>query len=930
MIEENIDLELRRLHDQQMRAWFGEVRPLRLEGSGRFFTPPPALPLRAVFVPPALSPSYVQATVGESVLANGADVLQWFEKHRRLVVLGDPGSGKSTLVSWLAWRLCAGLTERLPQWAEGALPVPMILRDMKLDSVNCFDDLLAAYVRTDVIASHPRLHKAWGQHLQGLIAHQPGSLLFLIDGLDELSAGSRDRVRDAIRDGMSQIDQARFMVTSRIVGYEQCAIEAPDKPSPDSADASLSEVLARPATTTGVKASVGNRPALNAQRLYVMPFDNARIRQFARNWFEYGETEERRGDTYLEKFIIGVMRDSVALQLVRTPNLLVMAAQVFGITNTLPDGRAKLYEAITKAYLESIDRRYGLVDQRYSLEQKKAWLAAVGYQMQLRRSQKDEAKIDRERDLLVAEVDVIGWLSDAMRESDLEPDTTYVSNFVDAIARRSGLFIPRGEGQYAFAHLSIQEYFAALHLQNSVRDLALSAPERLQTLFGELAELGSSSAWREALVTFFELPEWSPKVTATLCQAVFGKDLERVPQVAVRSVLWQAPDNSSLVETLARLVVNPGIALPSAMRERGFELAVSFLCSEREGSLETSYSGVLAALTINDEGSRRIWKLLRFKPGLFSGSETMLDLRGARMLDFSPLRDIVDLTSIRLQNTLIGDLSPLSGMAKLVELSLERTLVVSLTPLASLTQLRYLDLSRTPVSDLSGVETLTNLANLYLAGTSVSDLSPLRDLESLRTLHINNTSIVDLTPLVHLKGLTSLSLKGTAVVDFAPLQGLTSLRNLKMSGTGVTDINMLSRLHSLRSLELDNTAVTDISGLSQLYSLESLDLDHTAVDDISALQGLALQHLFLNRTSVHDLRPLTGMSSLRSLMLTDTPVSDLSPLKGMTQLRHLYIRNSAVKDTSPLDELTDLEIAGGPDGHSAKRRTKLKPKAKKN
>ena len=509
------EIDLRRLHDQQMRAWFGEVRPLRLEGSGRFFTPPPALPLRAVFVAPALSPTYFQPTVGESQLSGGADVLQWFERQRRLVVLGDPGSGKSTLVSWLAWRLCAGLTERLPDWAEGVLPVPMILRDMQLGAVNGFDDLLAAYVRTDVIAGHPELRQSWGQHLQGVIDNQPGSLLFLIDGLDELSAASRESVRDAIREGMARLDQARFMVTSRIVGYEQCTIEA-HQPPPDDLI-----VGGHPAGALGA-AGADRRPAVDVQRLYVMPFDNGRIRQFARNWFEHGETEERRGDAYLDKFIAGVMRDPVALQLARTPNLLVMAAQVFGITNTLPDGRAKLYEAITKAYLESIDQRYGLVDQRYSLEQKKAWLAAVGYQMQTRR---DRAGAAGGRDLLVAESEVVGWLSEAMRESELEPDLAYVRSFVDAIARRSGLFIPRSEGMYAFAHLSIQEYFAALHLQNAVRDHALSDPARLQSWLAELAQLGAAPAWREALVTFFELPEWSPKVIATLFQAVFGKGL---------------------------------------------------------------------------------------------------------------------------------------------------------------------------------------------------------------------------------------------------------------------------------------------------------------------------------------------------------------------------------------------------------------------
>ncbi len=744
------EIDLRRLHDQQIRAWFGEVRPLRLEGSGRFFSPPPALPLRAVFVAPALAPTYFQPTVGESQLSGGADVLQWFERQRRLVVLGDPGSGKSTLVSWLAWRLCAGLTERLPDWAEGVLPVPMILRDMQLGAVNGFDDLLAAYLRTDVIAGHPDLSQAWGPYLQGVIGSQPGSLLFLIDGLDELSAASRDSVRDAIREGMARLDGARFMVTSRIVGYEQCAIEMPDGPAPAFIESGPSAAMSRSDLARWVKASAISQSAANVHRLYVMPFDNARIRQFARNWFEHGETEERRGDAYLEKFIAGVMRDPVALQLARTPNLLVMAAQVFGITNTLPDGRAKLYEAITKAYLESIDQRYGLVDQRYSLEQKKAWLAAVGYQMQARR---DEAGADGGRDLLVAESDVVGWLTDAMRESELEPDAVYVGSFVDAIARRSGLFIPRSEGMYAFAHLSIQEYFAALHLQNGVRDFAVTDPARLQSLFNELAQLGAAPAWREALVTFFELPDWSPRVIATLCQAVFGKDLERVPLEAVRGGKRTAPSNAALVETLARLVVNPGIALPASFRQRGFDRAVAYLCSERRDMPREPISDVLGALTGNEEGSRRIWQLLLPSPGMLSGEDSVLDLRGARMVDFSPLSEMCDLRQLMLDDTSIADLSPLSNLHRLAWLSLDGTAVTELSALQGLA-INYLFLNGTGVQDLRPLAQLTVLEILMLTNTPVSDLAPLAGLTKLEALYLYGSQVTDTSPLVNLPDLT--------------------------------------------------------------------------------------------------------------------------------------------------------------------------------
>ena len=278
----------------------------------------------------------------------------------RIVVLGDPGSGKSTLVGWLAWRLCAGLTEPLPAWCDGVLPVPMILRDMLLGEVNDFDDLVAAYLQTDLIRGHKVLREFWAEQVHALIEASPQRLLFLIDGLDELSQTTRDKVRDAIRQGMRRWPEARFVVTSRIVGYEQCAIEGPNESGQvreiDGFGKNLWALLEQ----------------FDLRRLYVMPFDAGHIRQFASNWFEHGETDDRRGAAYLQKFIDGLMRDPVALQLGRTPNLMVMAAQVFGITNTLPDGRAKLYEAITSDYLESIDQRYGLVDQRYSLAQKKS------------------------------------------------------------------------------------------------------------------------------------------------------------------------------------------------------------------------------------------------------------------------------------------------------------------------------------------------------------------------------------------------------------------------------------------------------------------------------------------------------------------------------------------------------------------------------
>ena len=95
----------------------------------------------------------------------------------------------------------------------------------------------------------------------------------------------------------------------------------------------------------------------------------------------------------------------------------------------------------------------------------------------------------------------------------------------------------------------------------------------------------------------------------------------------------------------------------------------------------------------------------------------------------------------------------------------------------------------------------------------------------------------------------------------------------------------IADLKNLKKIYLNRTKITDLEPLSSLTNLQSLELENTPVDDLTPLAGLAkLRRLALNNTLVSDLAPLGGLTNLVFLNLDDTNAIDLRPLAGHGQL----------------------------------------------
>jgi hypothetical protein len=263
---------------------------------------------------------------------------------------------------------------------------------------------------------------------------------------------------------------------------------------------------------------------------------------------------------------LAAIRGSEAtLRLARNPNLLTLMALIHRVQRRLPHGRALLFEKITEAYLDSIDSFRGIQEVNYAFPEKKRWLARVGFEMQRRRGREDEESEGTPgRDVLASRDEVRGWILTAMEGSPHGQDPAAADRYLDYIARRSGLLLPRGEGLFAFTHLSFQEYFAAVYLAQQVTSPRWTRGIATEGARSEdLHQYADQEEWRETLVLLCELladrPDWLDEVI----DAVFGDGFADFEQPK----LWEA----RRAELLAEIASDPYGGLSRERRRQAWK-----------------------------------------------------------------------------------------------------------------------------------------------------------------------------------------------------------------------------------------------------------------------------------------------------------------------------------------------------------------------
>lgn len=771
------------LHDPILRAYLDDV--LEWHGYMRTLGLPtmkdnPSVPINRLYVAPAISTTPISPDAKE--LAEGENILQVLEEHRRLVIQGDPGSGKSTLVNWLAWRLAAGLSAPLPDFLHGIIPIPLILRELNPEGMESFDKLLTGFLKRPVA-------KALNQDARPLLAAlKEGRALVLVDGLDELPESQRKQLITSLRKAFVRYRKSIWMITSRVVGFDESLLDLDGGLSSEDAikqrflsegvpdalvrllqDQKLGDVLT--AAIKPVAMEVGSqfldelsnrteakdayekilrnalvhgfekalpeaerRPWRKIHRAYVMPFDDKRIENFSRAWYQIRGSLAQESAT-CDNFLRSVRANPATHTLARNPQILTLMALVFRTRLDLPQGRALLYEYITQAYLESIDQAYGILDARFTWQEKKRLLSKVGFEMQLRRVSEKIKKQNRQNNshsppensqqgILFSEKEVNSWIVEAMHTSRADACDELATAFLDHISRRSGLLLPRGEGQYAFVHLTFQEYFAALYLREEICSPDFvedkrAADTRITT--DTLYKWSGDSLWHETLLFLHELVGNTPRWANRIESWAFGQN--EVLSADAPESQWKRLTLRVLVADDIHTGLTQKVCIDAFTQASESLSKLSdvdfFVKTSQPGSL-----GALQALCRSPQGSNLLLEKLSFNPK----NAIFLTDCGEN------LEKII--TSPCIANHVFLLWLSETGIANLDWL------------LFGYKRLNLLVLHEPYLTNIERISTCNSLVSITINCQKLADITPLLNCENIRNIHLINSNVRDLSDFV--------------------------------------------------------------------------------------------------------------------------------------------------------------------------------------
>jgi len=322
VLQENVALlTAQRRPDMQAILDFERKYRQQVGERHRYIVPPNfdrvrKLPIDDLYVQPKIA-SYKQ--IEGPTAASEMAMQPFLASNYRVVLLGNPGGGKSTFTHKLCYDLTMRYSERIFAERKEVTPILVVLRDYgaKKKEQNCS---ILEFMRLKANSDYQVMPPP--SAFEYLLLN--GRAVVIFDGLDELlDTHYRQEISNDVDSFCALYPSVPVLVTSREIGYEQAPL-----------DEERFEVFR------------------------LAPFDKEQTREYAQKWFRTAldltpEQQKQKAEAFLHE------SESVA-DLRSNPLLLALLCNIYREENYIPKNRPDVYEKCATMLFERWDKSRGI------------------------------------------------------------------------------------------------------------------------------------------------------------------------------------------------------------------------------------------------------------------------------------------------------------------------------------------------------------------------------------------------------------------------------------------------------------------------------------------------------------------------------------------------------------------------------------------
>ncbi|NJL55249.1 NACHT domain-containing protein [bacterium] len=401
-------------------------------------------------------------------------VLEAVADSQRTVILGDPGSGKSSLLQYLALEWVEGQTSEIFKTSDvSRLPLLIELREFAITPSTNFLEFLHRGRGVDWQFDQQQLH----QHLLEF------PTLVMFDGLDEVfDRATQSTVIDDIIRFSQQYPNAQILVTSRIIGY-----------NPDRLQHS------------------------GFRHFTIQSLDTDEIHEFIDRWYDLSMGSDPDKVRLKQRLKDAIVNSKAIANLADNPLLLTMMA-ILNRRQELPRDRADLYDQASRVLLYHWDvdhKRLNLPMDAIGRREKQEMLRLIAYEMQ--------AGEEGLKGNVISAEHLTRLLTDYLRDQGFSEPREKANRLIQQLRERNFILCYRGADTYGFMHRTFLEYFCAVEIVHRFEKQRTLTFEQLRDeVFGQHWQ---DETWHEVLRLICGMID--AKFSATLIEYLMKQEMDR-------------------------------------------------------------------------------------------------------------------------------------------------------------------------------------------------------------------------------------------------------------------------------------------------------------------------------------------------------------------------------------------------------------------